>query len=952
MFKKILTSIFIMFYAFSLLAGEIDDLKFAAGLFTDGNDKLAESELINFIKNYPDSKFENDAKYLLANSLLRQKKYTEAQKYLSELYRLNYNPALQSEILLSLAQSYFYLEDYSNATKYFLQFKKEFSHHDQISEAFYFLGKIEEQKGNNEEALKYYIDAYNVANIAKTKFLAAQLRIYILQNNQEKADQLFEKILREGTGERRDYAIILWLEAKITDSDYEQVLDKAIRKIRKDSAYFAKYKMLLGICYYHTGKMQQARDYLVGLTDEKAQYYFALANKDFDPNKSYEIFNRLQNSMIEEIAINSKFFLAQMESDLDEAISKLTEFIQENEGNKFWGSAQYLLGFKYFEKEDYQQALIHFKHAEESNLDAENSEKLHYLLAETYYQLGNQELAEKYLESYLQKSANQKFRDQAIFKRALQLYEQKDFPAAIKKFEQIENYPNSDKLAAGYFYLGEIYLLQSKNDVAKKYYTKAEQAGFDKNFINLRLAKIAFRDNDFDYAESILQTIPDEEKYLYDAKMLKGNLYAKQKKYSDALLNFVTAEKFASNNEETEAAISQKAWCLYQMKKFDEAAKYYQQLSSETPEAKNYILKAANAAFSAEKYQKAIELYKRYKTNFAQDANLKQVQISIADSYYNLGNYQLALENYKSLFTITDDLEIIKNGLAGIRWCTELLGSADLEQELDNLLSMSLSNEINAMILKEKINYLFENEKWEDVIANYNQLSSLQSLKQNYNASMQAAISYAKTDNLDSARDIFSKLEEIEMNADLYYNWAILELDAGQKVPAMMLLKKGAAISKRDDIWLTLLELHPIEMNELYKEYAKFADPYFAYQAKLIWIDWKLENKDYQVLKDLEQLKQIKYSDLQAEAQYLLGYRFYLMQEYEKAIRELLRVRYLYPEIYDVKIKAEFLATICYINTQDFKQAKDLYDSIKDELDISKQNEFQTKFDKAISEQE
>ena len=51
MFKKILTSIFIMFYAFSLLAGEIDDLKFAAGLFTDGNDKLAESELINFIKN-------------------------------------------------------------------------------------------------------------------------------------------------------------------------------------------------------------------------------------------------------------------------------------------------------------------------------------------------------------------------------------------------------------------------------------------------------------------------------------------------------------------------------------------------------------------------------------------------------------------------------------------------------------------------------------------------------------------------------------------------------------------------------------------------------------------------------------------------------------------------------------------------------------------------------------
>jgi tetratricopeptide (TPR) repeat protein len=940
-----------MCYALLLSAGEIDDLKFAAGLFADGNDKLAESELINFLENYPNSKFENDAKYLLSGSFLRQKKYAEANMLLQDLYRQNYNPALQSDILLSLAQSYFYLEDYSNATKYFLQFKKEFLYHDQISEALYFLGKIEEQKGDNEAALEYYIDAYEVANTDKTKLLAAQLRINILLNNHKQADQLFEKILREGKGERRDYAIILWLEAKIADNDYDQVLEKAIRKIRQDSPYFAKYKMLLGICCYHTGKMQKARDYLVGLADEKAEYYYALANKDFDPNKASEIFKRLQNSMIEEIAINSKFFLIQMENDTDEAIKKLSEFIKENKDSKFWGSAQYLLGYKLFEKGNFQQALIHLKKAEESNLDAETFEKLHYLLAETYYQLDKQELAEKYLESYLQKSANQKFRDQAIFKRALQAYEQKDFLVAINKFIQLENFPNSDKLAVGYFYLGEIYLLQSKNDLAKKYYSKAEKSGFDRNFINLRLAKIAFRDHDFDLAESILKNIPEEEKYLYDAKMLKGNLLAEQKKYSEALINFVSAENFASNNEESEAAISQKAWCLYQLQRFDEASQLYQQLSSETADAKDYILKAANAAFSAEKYQKAIELFERFKANFANDENLEQVQISIADSYYNLGNYQLALENYKLLFTISENREIIKNALAGIRWCTELLGSADLQQELDNLLAMHLSNETDSMILKEKINYLFQNNKWENVIESYQQISALQSLEHNYDASMQAAISLAKIGDLDGAREIFSKLEEIKMTADLYYNWAVLELDAKQKIKAMMLLKKGAAISKRDDIWLTLLELHPLEMNEIYEKYIKFAEPYFAFQAKLIWIDWKLQNKDYNVLEDLEKLKQTKYSDVQAEAQYLLGYRFYLMQEYEKAIRELLRVRYLYPDIYDMKIKAEFLAAICYIYTQEFVQAQELYNSIKDKLDISKRNEFQTKFDKAVSEQ-
>ena len=945
--RKAILILIIIFLGCYLIASEIDDLKFSAGLFADGNDKLAESELKNFLQKYPQSKFTDDAKYILANSLLRQEKFSSSQKIWLELYEKNYNPTLQSEIILGLAQAYYHLGNLAEAEKCFSEFQSEFPQHDQSSKALYFLGKIKEKQSDYETALSRYREAYQAANQDKSKLLAHVLKMEIVLQNQTEVDLLYDKILREGDGEYRDYAIILWLETKLAENDYQQILDKGRRKIRKKSKYFDHYKMLMGICFYQIGKMAEARDYLSSLTDEKAEYYFALANREFASDLARKIFEKLQNSATLDVAINSQFFLVQLQSDPADVIEQLEQFITMHSEHKFLGAALYQLGFSYFQQHNYQQAQELFLKAEQNELDKDNAEKLQYLLAECYYQLDEQDIAEKYLEKYLSQSANQKFRDQAIFKRALQYYEQKNFDLAKEKFQSLEDYPASDKLAGSYFYLAEIYFLEGDSTQAENYYQMAQKQGFDDGFIQLRLAKLEYLKGDYPAAEKILKAISQIEKYLYDLNLLRGNILLAQKDYSEALLKFVAAEDFAANDEEAELVIAQKAWSLYQLKRFEQASTYYQQLSGNSSEAEEYLYKAANAAFSAEKYQKAIELFTKFRDNFPENKQIKDAQIAIADSYYNLANYQSALANYKMLFAKTDDLKIIKNALAGMRWSSQLLDSVDLETQLDQLLAEKNKPEITKLILREKIDYLYEKGSWQKVIDAVEDLAKISSQIEVYDYRLKEAISYAQLQEVKLARETFQDLEMQNMTADLYYNWAQLELTNNQKAAALMLLKKGAAISQRNDIWLKLLELHPLEMEQYYQDFIKFAADYQAKQAELIWIEWRLQQKDYAVENLLNNLKQTKYKDLQAEAQYLLGSRLYLMQNYEEAIRELLRVRYLYPEINDTRIEAEYLACRCYLAAEQIDSARELYETIKSELPEAKQLELQKIFEES-----
>ena len=177
-------------------ASETDDLKFAIGLYSDGNNTLAKSELDSFIIKYPESKFLDDAKYILANVLLKQKKYHDAQQYFSYLYEQNSNPAIRADVMQNLGQTYFMVGNYAKSELIFENFRKEFAHHDHISQALYFLGKIKQNNKDYALALDFYNQAEKVATTQKTKINAAKMKMMIALGRNSESDILFEKVLK------------------------------------------------------------------------------------------------------------------------------------------------------------------------------------------------------------------------------------------------------------------------------------------------------------------------------------------------------------------------------------------------------------------------------------------------------------------------------------------------------------------------------------------------------------------------------------------------------------------------------------------------------------------------------------------------------------------------------------------------------------------------------------
>jgi tetratricopeptide (TPR) repeat protein len=56
-------------------------------------------------------------------------------------------------------------------------------------------------------------------------------------------------------------------------------------------------------------------------------------------------------------------------------------------------------------------------------------------------------------------------------------------------------------------------------------------------------------------------------------------------------------------------------------------------------------------------------------------------------------------------------------------------------------------------------------------------------------------------------------------------------------------------------------------------------------------------------------------------------------QKYQEAIPELLRIRYLFPNINQVRVDAETLACQAYFKLGKLKEARQTFDMIKDDLD-------------------
>ncbi len=938
--KKFIIITLILVFAVMLIADQKEDLQFAVGLYRDKNYGLAKVELKKFLTNYPQSEVDADIKFLLGNIYLAEDDHTNAEKYFSELYATSPHPAILAEVALGLGQSRYFQNKYKQARTIFQAFVSDHSDNQLAWKAFYYLGKIDFIQNDFDSALFNLEKSLSLGR--KTIILSAILELKITQNKLADIDEVANEIVQKPDSENKFRAILLFQNYNLSNGRTDKIFTISLDMIPSTSQYFEKYNLLMGTALYEVGRFDEALDRLKKIDIEKAQYYSALCYYELhNETKAKNILNELVNSTNEQISSNSTFYLAK----IDDNIEMLQKFINDNPDHNFTPVAYYLLGYDRFSKNDFSNSLSLFTKARNSgNTVGDDSydsikEKIFYLLAESNFLFNMKVEALKAYELYISLFPLGNFIDEANFKLGLINFQNGNHDVSATHFYKVrEQYTNSDKLGMSNYYIGEIYFDKGDYTKALRYYQDALGGICDVGFTWERIGHIHYFNKDYKNAKESLGNIPSDNKYLFDRFLLKGNIEFAERNYNKALEAYSFAADHTVNSTQEEAVLSRKAWALYQLKRFEEASQLYSRLSGSTTSPEKYIIKAATSAFSAENYLKAIEYFNQYTQNFPSELDYHSAILGTADSYYNLGDFNNAVAHYTTLIQPGIDDKILNNSINGLRWASEQSETIDFTEKVDELLRNCSDKKIRVELLDRKIYYLYKKENWQEAISTSKELEILDPEHKNTSEiKLMKALCYENLDDYQNSIATYEELYSKKHDPGILRHWAKLLVKMDNYTDAIDKLRKASMLSRREDIWLELLEIELERYNDFfendYNKFMEFATGEEREIAQLFEVEWKVNLDQSEELDSrIKDFSKSKYKSVKARSQFLKGLLLSKNGDNEAAVPEFLRMRYLYPEFEKIRNRAEALACISYVNMNNYEEAKKLFDVIKNDI--------------------
>lgn len=927
----------------NIFAGEMDDFRFAVGLYSDRNFSLAESELQDFLRKYPNSPFLDNAKFLLGNIYLQRNEHAKALTVFDELYKTGTDPHIRAEVLLGLAQSSFFVENRRQAHTYFSGFLRDFKHHGLLWKAHYYLGRLEYLSENYEKSLHHLEEAKKLH--PDLMVAVAHLNTLLKLSRFDEAEKSIQGYIDTEIKDEQIYRmIVIYLNTQLNRREYRTVLSFARDYIPADSQYYDDYLVVLGEAKIEQEQYKEGLELLAKMRSktERSEYLTALSflrtNQDA---RAASLFTELSNNADNvEIRSNSFFFLASIrgKTDIAETNRMLNQFVRQHPEHPFTGAAYYQLGLNHFTLDQYGDAVNYFTKALSEKLDSELKEKAIYLRGESYFQLQYSTQAINDFNNYLDAYPKGSFVDEVLFKSGLHYFRQQDHPNAFVRFNRlITEYPESNRTAMANFYQGEIFTSRNQYDLAFEKYQKALADFQDRGLIRLRMAQINFNLGKYDETLKHLDNVPDTKTFIYEKSTLKGNTLFAKGNYLEALRSFEAALNSAETDTAREDALVRQARTLYQMKEYRESLAIYRRLIEQNPQ-EQYVLMAAAVAFTANNYTASIQLYKRFLDDYPESRDYYRAQLHLADSYYNLGDYSKAASEYQKLIKPGMERAILINSLNGVQWSASQSEEVDFELFINNAIKPDSPTDFILLLNSRLVNHFFDSRRWDDVISLSRTIIEIAPPEYDTrHIRLRLAKSLTYTELYDKAEDVYRELHRQKAEANVLFSWAELHILQQDSLAAINRVRQASKLTRESTVWLQMLrlgvQLKDRDFLKDYENYLAFAQNVEREQAQLLWIKWQLQEGNLDTaLPRIETLLESQYEPIKAKAQYFKGVHLYKSGRVSEAIRELLRVRYLYPRIEDVRLDAELLACYAYLETGRRDEALRLFDTIKGSL--------------------
>jgi tetratricopeptide (TPR) repeat protein len=547
-------------------------------------------------------------------------------------------------------------KDYAAAQVVFKEIRNGFDDDSELKARSYYYEAfcaIRLGQSNGEELMNYFFEQFPTSTKRSSAFL--EVGDYYF-NNQRYAYALkwFSKVKgtnltqydKEEFSFKKGYS--LFAVGSYADSKryFSELLDSP--KFGSQAKYYYGYMAYQDDNYVEADKyLNQVADQ-AGY-DEEVDYY--LVNIRFKTGKFQEVIdtglplleesNGIQRSELSKIIGESYFNL----NEFDRAIPYLEGY--EGKKGKWNNTDYYLLGYAYYQQENYPEAILWFSKIIDGNNAV--SQNAYYHLAECYLKDGRK-----------QEALN-------AFKNAQEM----DFSPEIKK----DAWVNYAKLG---YEIGNPY--QSPASVIEDYLNSYPESEQEEEMRDL-LVSAYLNSNDYQGAIDYLERSDRQKDETYQkVAFLYGILIFKEGKYSDASAKFDLSAEIQIDPAYHARAVFWKAESQYRLDNYEVALETYKKFrdlpgSRETDEYDYYLYQIAYAFFQLGDYNQAGGHFDEFIEQGGREELIIDSYLRLGDSYFALSNYYKAVPAYQKVIEANEkDLDYAQLQIA---FCQGFMGQND-----------------------------------------------------------------------------------------------------------------------------------------------------------------------------------------------------------------------------------------------------------------------------------
>lgn len=940
---------------------EMRDFKFAYSLFEDGMYQLAFTEFQKFIKNYPESKFVEEAQFFSAESMFKLGEYDSALKiYISILSNLP-STRFKDKANYRIAEIYLKRKNFISAIENFKKAIETSSDKLLISQSAYYLGEIYFEQNDLRNALRYYTLSYEVDTTGEVAPFAIFSAGFIL-HKQGKFQEAIEKYksLIEKFGEGRGKLEKILNDARLNLAEcyyklknYENAIEFAREALKEGEN--ERVVFLLGESYYAIGLYDSAKfyydDYLKkfpnGEFRQHASYSIGwIYYKQGKHAEAIQVFDSLSKGD-GEIAGLSLFYLGEVKKvagDTAGAISVFKNFIERNRNySNLYARANYELGLIYFSQGKYDSAIAHLEkiHLEDTS---DVKIKAFELLAQSYIRMGNYSKGASILRmirnEFELSSDNEAVN---IYSEGIALMRDGKFNEAIKVFEEfLSKFPNNVNVEFALLYAGELYYKLGDYKNARRCYieilnrfpksTNAEQALYS-------IAWSYFKEGN--YAEAVKQF----EKFLsqysigkraLDARLRLADSYFMMKNYKQAELNYLSFVRLFGDQEGADYAYFQLSQVYFRQRQMLRSLEMLNLLLNKFPNSA--LVPSARYQigwiyFQDKNYTPAINSFREVVERYPNSELAPRALYGIGDAYYNMGKYELAIKTYLEVIEKYPDSKYAGDAISGIQYSLSAQGkNPDL---VDELISKSKNPEFLEIASFKKAefqisqgNYLEGVNLYKKFVSNYPESKFLP--KVYYELGRAYELMGRNFEAMEIYKSLIVKypLNEFSQSALLRLGW--MKYNSGEFAEAIEHLGKIETRAKFYDEVLYLMGLNYFSLGDTANALRKFREVINGFQTSDFADRARVKSAEillnYDKIDDaVEILKPVilhrATDEVSAQAQYLYAESFFKLGNVDEAILQFLRVRYLYGEYVNFLPMAYYRIAQCYEIKGDYAKA-------------------------------